>query len=188
VDIRSERTRTLLFDAFEDLLEEKTFEAITVVDICKRSTVRRATFYRHFEEKYDFFDCYLKALTKRFMDSIEFASDTGDLLEYARNMHWALIMFFDEHPNLAKRSLGRTVLARNIDLIIKQIADGIVELAVRDCERENQTLSVSVDFIALFYSGGMMHTLRWWFLEDKPISASELVDSSMTYLERFFSK
>ncbi|MBI4304912.1 MAG: TetR family transcriptional regulator, partial [Chloroflexi bacterium] len=44
-DPRVKRTRKLLHDAFDSLLSEKSFEAITVQDIAERATVNRATFY-----------------------------------------------------------------------------------------------------------------------------------------------
>lgn len=52
VDPRIRRTRQMLFQAFQDLLEEKTFELITVQDIAERSTLNRATFYDHFTDKF----------------------------------------------------------------------------------------------------------------------------------------
>lgn len=52
IDPRTKRTRQLLLDAFRQLLEEKTFEDITVHDITERATVNRATFYAHFQDKY----------------------------------------------------------------------------------------------------------------------------------------
>jgi len=56
VDPRVTRTRQLLVKAFNDLLNEKSFEAITVQDIADRATVNRATFYAHFDDKYALFD------------------------------------------------------------------------------------------------------------------------------------
>ena len=52
IDPRTKRTRQLLLDAFSQLIEEKTFEDITVQDIAERATVNRTTFYAHFEDKY----------------------------------------------------------------------------------------------------------------------------------------
>lgn len=52
LDPRIRRTRQMLFDAFHDLLEEKTFQLITVQDIAERSTLNRATFYDHFTDKF----------------------------------------------------------------------------------------------------------------------------------------
>jgi AcrR family transcriptional regulator len=52
VDPRIRRTRQMLFQAFEDLLAEKTFDLISVQDIAERSTLNRATFYDHFTDKF----------------------------------------------------------------------------------------------------------------------------------------
>jgi AcrR family transcriptional regulator len=51
IDPRIKRTRQLLMQAFNELLKEKSFEAITVQDIAHRATVNRATFYAHFGDK-----------------------------------------------------------------------------------------------------------------------------------------
>jgi len=56
VDPRVKRTRQLLVQAFEDLLKDKSFDAMTVQDIADRATVNRATFYAHFTDKYALFD------------------------------------------------------------------------------------------------------------------------------------
>src|ERR1700760_4042253 len=52
VDPRIRRTRQMLFQAFQDLLAEKTFDQISVQDIAERSTLNRATFYDHFTDKF----------------------------------------------------------------------------------------------------------------------------------------
>ena len=56
VDPRIKRTRQLLIQAFNELLGEKSFDAMTVQDITDRATVNRATFYAHFEDKYALLD------------------------------------------------------------------------------------------------------------------------------------
>ncbi len=53
VDPRVKRTRQLLQQAFLELAKEKSFASITVQDIAERATVNRATFYAHFEDKYE---------------------------------------------------------------------------------------------------------------------------------------
>ena len=51
-DPRIRRTREMLFQAFQGLLKEKTFEQISVQDLAERSTLNRATFYDHFADKF----------------------------------------------------------------------------------------------------------------------------------------
>jgi AcrR family transcriptional regulator len=51
LDPRIRRTRQMLRDAFFSLLQEKSFEDISIQDIAERSTVNRATFYDHYSDK-----------------------------------------------------------------------------------------------------------------------------------------
>lgn len=70
IDPRVRRTRSLLVQAFIDLLAEKDFQAISVQDISERATVNRTTFYLHFPDKFALLDysasqLFQKELEKR---------------------------------------------------------------------------------------------------------------------------
>jgi len=52
-DLRIRRTHKLLQEAMIELVAEKGFDAITVGDIAERAMINRATFYRHYQDKYD---------------------------------------------------------------------------------------------------------------------------------------
>jgi AcrR family transcriptional regulator len=52
-DLRIRRTHRFLQEAMIELITEKGFEAITVGDIAERAMINRATFYRHYQDKYD---------------------------------------------------------------------------------------------------------------------------------------
>jgi AcrR family transcriptional regulator len=58
-DLRVRRTRKLLMQSLVELVIEKGFSAITVQDIADRAMVNRATFYRHYLDKYDLLDHYM---------------------------------------------------------------------------------------------------------------------------------
>src|SRR5271170_3199654 len=57
LDPRIRRTRLLLQQALEKLLETKEFERITVQDITDAATVNRATFYDHYPDKFALLEC-----------------------------------------------------------------------------------------------------------------------------------
>jgi AcrR family transcriptional regulator len=59
VDPRIIRTRRLLMDAFIKLAIKKDFKDITIKDITDEATVNRATFYSHFQDKYDLMDAVI---------------------------------------------------------------------------------------------------------------------------------
>lgn len=52
-DPRIIRTRKLIMDSFIELSGKKEFKDITIKDITTEAMVNRATFYYHFEDKYD---------------------------------------------------------------------------------------------------------------------------------------
>jgi AcrR family transcriptional regulator len=61
-DLRVRRTRKLLQQALIELTIEKGFAAVTVQDIAERAMVNRATFYRHYVDKYDLLEQYTNEL------------------------------------------------------------------------------------------------------------------------------
>ena len=58
-DLRVRRTRKLLTQALIELTIEKGFAAITVQDLADRAMINRATFYRHYLDKYDLLNQYM---------------------------------------------------------------------------------------------------------------------------------
>ena len=61
-DLRVRRTRKLLLTALMELTIQKGFNSVTVKDICDNAMVNRATFYRHYTDKYDLLDQYMDEL------------------------------------------------------------------------------------------------------------------------------
>jgi AcrR family transcriptional regulator len=57
LDPRIRRTRLLLQQALGKLLETKEFDKISVQDIAEAATVNRATFYDHYNDKFDLLEC-----------------------------------------------------------------------------------------------------------------------------------
>ena len=63
-DLRVRRTRKLLQKALIEAASKKGFSHVTVRDITERAMVNRATFYRHYEDKYDLLEQYIKELSE----------------------------------------------------------------------------------------------------------------------------
>jgi AcrR family transcriptional regulator len=61
-DLRVVRTRKMLRDAMITLVIQKGFTTVTVNDIVELAMVNRATFYRHYQDKYDLVESYLDEL------------------------------------------------------------------------------------------------------------------------------
>lgn len=191
MDIRLQRTRQMLVDAFEQLLQEnRSLENISVSELCETSTVRRATFYRHFEDKYAFYSFYLEILTMRFLEAVDGnfeGDDSFDLRQYVERMHEQLISFSETHPALAKSAMSNKVLAGTLDMIMNQMAEAMIRKINAELARNNEKIDAPIEFISTFYSGGVVHSLRWWLNNGKPISSKKMVqhasDMFLDFLE-----
>jgi AcrR family transcriptional regulator len=75
-DLRVRRTRKLLQKALLEAASEKGFAHVTVSDITERAMVNRATFYRHYEDKYALLTHYIEELSKM-IESDEGETDLG---------------------------------------------------------------------------------------------------------------
>ncbi|MBQ5816295.1 MAG: TetR family transcriptional regulator, partial [Oscillospiraceae bacterium] len=66
-DLRVKKTKKALAESFMALMSEKPFDQITVNELCDRSSIRRATFYKHYTDKFD----YLAAFTRMLRDNFD---------------------------------------------------------------------------------------------------------------------
>jgi AcrR family transcriptional regulator len=87
LDPRVKRTQSFIMDAFMALLEEKGFKSITVKEITQRAGVNRATFYAHYQDKFDLLNASLRAI---FEAKLEQSALNG--CHYSRENLKALLM------------------------------------------------------------------------------------------------
>jgi AcrR family transcriptional regulator len=96
-DPRITRTRSLILQAFERLLVEKGFHALSVQAIAERAGINRATFYAHFADKYALLDfsiqeTFQQALEKRTLNACQYSPENLHALiavvcEFIANAH-----------------------------------------------------------------------------------------------------
>ncbi|GLX68735.1 TetR/AcrR family transcriptional regulator [Paenibacillus glycanilyticus] len=118
MNMRQTQTKPLLIDAFFQLIAKKDFEKITIADITKGAKVNRATFYAHFNDKYELLDYIMgssasTAIASRTMEATEFNADTVQQLVLA-------VCDFYEKPNVACR-------ASYIGLVLPQLKEKVVK-------------------------------------------------------------
>lgn len=67
-DLRVIRTRALLCQALEKMLKTTPIKDININDICAEAMVNRSTFYKHFNDKYDFLQYYVAQASEKIYD------------------------------------------------------------------------------------------------------------------------
>lgn len=168
-DLRVQRTRNLIVEALIELTIQKGFAAVTVQDIVKRARINRATFYRHYQDKFDLLDQYVEAIYQLPDPALPSAEDAT-----VEKMVLGLTKVFEhvrDHAEFFRVMLGTNgdpAFADKIrQYIQKRIRRSLPEALLSD---EN-----SADLYLSYVSSGGVGALSWWLEHETPYSPEQLV-------------
>ena len=182
-DLRIVKTYKALGDAFMELLEEKSFDHITVNELCDRAMVRRATFYKHFADKYDFFAFFIRQIRDGFNKEKAPYQENGCFPEgYYIYLFRECIHFIKQHEKLVKNVLKSNMLGTLIEILSDEIYKDVL-LNLKRQEKMGVSYPTCVETMASLFSGGIIQTLRFWLNGQNPVSEEKLVEG-VEYLLR----
>ena len=81
-DLRIRKTKANLYRSLLQLMEEKPFEEIKVIDICKSSMINRSTFYDHFNDKYELLASLINDLKNDLVEHLDVQIKANSVKEY----------------------------------------------------------------------------------------------------------
>lgn len=147
-DLRVIKTEKALFLAFQGLMEKYNFEEITVNMLCEEAMVRRATFYKHFLDKYDFFAWYVKCIQEIFIS--EYRKKQISEESYFGSLTRELLDFVDEN-----RSFVQHITQSNAYPTLTQIVENTIYQDVLQMIRNyDGNRLMSPEECASFFTGG----------------------------------
>ena len=180
-DPRVLRTHKLLQEALIELTAERGFDAVTVGDIAKRATVNRATFYRHYQDKYELLEQIFREAV------IQFASDLGPPGEVALTIdpqnppaRWVrLFEHFREHERLYRPLLG----SKGSSWFAAKVRDQFTTL-MEERERRRERLpalqgkpiqsKMPRKAVVMLASNSLISTISWWLESGKQYSPKQI--------------
>lgn len=117
MNLRMTRTKQALINSFYYLVSKKDFEKITIADITKHAEVNRATFYSHFDDKYELLDYLLgdsatAAIQNRTKGEAKFDHDSIQQLVLA-------VCDYYQQPNIQCRT-------SYVGLVVPQMKDRMI--------------------------------------------------------------
>lgn len=119
-NIRMTQTKQSLINAFFNLASKKDFEKITIADLTRGAQVNRATFYAHFNDKYDLIDFIMGDFAST---SIE--NHTSGVVKFDLDSIHQLVLAvsdFYQQPNIECRSsYGGLVLPQMKEKILNEL-------------------------------------------------------------------
>ena len=176
MDLRVIKTQKALLDTFMEMLSEQPFDNITVNNLCEQALVRRATFYKHFTDKYDFFAFFIRTKSEEFnkMCAQNNTEEPSILFCFQKTLD-----FFNEHESLINNVLKSSMFSTLLELF----ADEIYVSVLSFLEHED-TASISKEILASFYVGGIVETIKYWIMNQKKVSEKELLENVSILINR----
>ena len=175
-DLRVKRTHKLLQEALIELTVQKGFSAVAVSDITKYAGVNRATFYRHYEDKFDLLNQYVHRVYKLLEappdDRPPQSSDVN-----TRPTQLGLITIF-EHIH-ANAKFYRVMLGKNGDpLFAEKIRQYVQERIWRSLPPEQQKDDDYFDLYLSYSSSASVGAVLWWLEHDMPYTPEQMATIS----------
>jgi AcrR family transcriptional regulator len=171
-DKRVIKTKEKLVNTFMKLLSERDFENITVNELCETADVRRATFYKHFTDKYDFFKYVVTTLRTNFDEEWGRTKSSG-IEAYFTKYAFLLIDFFDENEKVIKNICRSPVSSAMLSILISE--NFYKTRAVMDAAKSMGKLYAhSTDVLSSMLVGGVFHALLNWIISKKQMPKEEL--------------
>jgi AcrR family transcriptional regulator len=173
-DLRVQRTYKMLTDTLVRLLAEKRFEDITVGELCERAMIRRATFYKHFGDKYELFTFLIKELQQQFDIDNAVKSDPQRPQTYYVGMIDLTLSFLEQNKAMVTSVVNSSASHILLDILSSQI-EYDVRGKFREDEKRGALLSGKPEILSVLYTGALVSIAKWWILQGWKISKDEIV-------------
>lgn len=166
-DLRVRRTHKFVRHAFMELLKEKGFDALTVQDIVDRAMINRATFYRHYQDKYDLVTKMVDEMLAELIARMEPPPATREQVALERPPEaWVkLFAYLRENALLYRLVLtqgGVSAFRKHM----QSVTDDLIHERLSELWKRSPQPRMPFDVIAGYSSSAFLGMLVWWLDHD----------------------
>lgn len=167
-DLRVRRTLTSIRTAFEELLGERSFDAITISALTRRAGVNRRTFYLHYNTLEDVREEFCTDVAELYIKTTHHLCGRTDYATICRQF----MLFFATQGSL----IEKIICSKNYRLISDAIND---KIALRNRSHVDPTSSMDPyvrELVIAFLQGGSLNIIRRWVHDGKRVPLEEMVN------------
>ena len=168
----------MIRQAFEELLQQREFSKITVIDIVERADLNRSTFYAHYPDIYGIVDEMQDEIICRNMElfqQLEFRNILKDPKPYLQ----CIAATIEENLELM-RKLGDKNISRSSGKLQKLLEHDIMHNSdIPEEVRKSSLFAIRVHF----FLGGIMNTYQRW-AEGKLVCTPDQLSSQISDMVR----
>ena len=172
-DLRIQRTRGLILNAFIELVVEKGFAAVTVQDITERAMVNRSTFYRHYLDKFDLVDKYLEQVYELVSEVEVTAENVGMMHEESPSGLVRMLKHVEAHGDFYRVMLGPKGDPHFTERFLKMPEKRFrYFLSLKPADNSPNALPVDLRLNYIAYAD--VGAILWWLDNNQPCSVEQL--------------
>lgn len=164
-DIRITKTHKALAETMQALLEKKSFQKITVNDICQNAIVSRSTFYLHFEDKYQLLLFCMQIEREQLEESMRQKDSRESIL--------SMLCTIKERKKIY-HNLFEADFNSELFLMLRKFLLGFVSNTLSESENQGVELVGAIPILAAYYSSGITGMVVWWIEDDFSVSIEEM--------------
>lgn len=175
----AKRTLDALSGAMFFLLSEKSFEEITVGELCEQAQYPRATFYNYFDDKYDFLNyCWLSLAEKIGLSEYHHAPENEMLYLFFDRIY----TFTKQHSELISRVLSHNPEVGYMFSSFRNFLSGQMRRIFKDCP-DALHKDIPNELLADHYSNTLFLVWQWSTVKDSTCDKEQAIK----YLQRLLS-
>lgn len=172
-DARVKRTYAQLINGLVVLLNEKSFDDVSVLEICEASGVHRATFYKHFNDKFEFLNfCFDSMLSTISFDSLKLGSSPSIIKSNIMHFISCILEFIDDN-----RPLFTSACIVNPSIAFLSSFDNAINNFCT--EKLNSVLTAPshrIEISSVYYSGAFVGVVKWYIQSNNPGMYDDMMD------------
>lgn len=159
-DLRVQKTHQALITSFSDLLQTKSFEQITVQDLCAKANVRRSTFYRHFNDKYDLLNHVVVTLIDHFRELYLPDINPDNPRQFFEKLMRDVLTFIHDNKDIVRSVITLNFYGEVYTIFYEQIYKAVQKQI--EFDRQSGQFYVDVTIYGEFLTGGILSVITNW--------------------------
>jgi len=175
MDRRQRKTREAIFNAFNELLAQKSFSNITIQNIIDKADIGRSTFYSHFETKDDLLKEMCTSLFEHVFSGIPNSNIKCDHDFSTTTNSKTIITHLIYHLNENRKNILGILTCDNGDMFLQFFRHYLNDLLPKYIDIKPQK-NIPEDFIINHISGSFVNMVQWWLKNGLKESPEELTN------------
>ena len=175
-DLRVQRTRKMIIEAFFKLVETKGYEAVTIQDIADEAMINRATFYAHFKDKQHLYDAIFTFTLSAFtaiLDSQQLVNGNRVRVKHIEELLTQLYINIQENKSffltIMDNNFNEHFRKRLAEIIEEKYATIFSQLRITEND-----IDVPIDFVIEYMTSIFIGTLHWWITSETDMTPNHL--------------